>query len=91
MSALLLAILLVHFTGPTGNGIDINSVEVSSLRDPHEVSAGHVAPHTNCLIAMNNGKFIGVRETCAEARRMLSGQLAPRQEPCVTVCGENRK
>jgi hypothetical protein len=81
---LLLVIMLVQFTGPDGGRIDINSVEVTSVREPR----GHGLVHgANCVVGMSNGKFIGVREGCDEVRRMLM-QGKPSHRPCIYVCGE---
>jgi hypothetical protein len=82
---LLLVIMLVRFTGPDGGRIDVNSVEVTSVREPR--GQGHFAHGTNCVVVMSNGKFIGVREGCDEVRRMLM-QGKPSNRPCIYVCGE---
>jgi hypothetical protein len=81
------AILLIHFTGPGGQRIDVNPAEVTSVREPRAVSEGHLAKGTNCLIGMTNGKFIAVTNDCEEVRRGLRQDAGP----CVMVCGHARE
>jgi len=83
------AIALVQFTGASGQRIDINAAEVTSVREPHDFTAGHFAEGTHCLIGMTNGKFIGVMENCDQVRRALVGRGA--SGPCVMVCGETAR
>ena len=80
------AIALVQFTGASGQRIDINAAEVTSVREPHDFTAGHFAEGTHCLIGMTNGKFIGVMENCDQVRRALVGRGA--SGPCGMVCRE---
>ena len=53
---------LLALTGPGGQAIDINPRKIISLRDPRP--QGHVAKDVRCLISTEDGKFIGVIETC---------------------------
>ena len=55
MNVLVLALALVQFTTPNGDRIDINSVEITSLREPHGTTEMHWAQGTRCLIVMSNG------------------------------------
>ena len=80
----LVAILLVQFTGPTGQRIDVNPAEVTSIREPQPANRTYLAKGINCLIGMSNGKFIAVRDGCSEVRQALRGG----ESPCVLVCGE---
>jgi len=61
---LALSLILVH--GPHGQNIEINANEISSIRMPRDVSQGHFAKGTQCVVIMTNGKFIATRETCDE-------------------------
>jgi len=75
MYTLLLTVVLVmkllRLHGPTGQEIDINPHEVSSLREPSEGSEGHFGPGTQCLIFMTNGKVNAVTEHCENIRGMI--------------------
>jgi uncharacterized protein YlzI (FlbEa/FlbD family) len=64
---MLLAIALAQFTGPDGQRIDVNSAEVTTIREPR--SKDHFAPGTKCLIYLVSGNFITVQETCDEVRQ----------------------
>jgi len=82
------AILLVSFSGPTGQRIDVNPSQVTSVRDPQEVSHAHIAKGTHCLLGISNGKIIAVREDCDAVREQLRGTMGD-STPCVLVCGRN--
>lgn len=73
--ASLLAISLVELHGPTGQLIEINPAEVSSLRTPLDsnftTSQRHWAKGAHCIIVMSNGGFIAVAEECATVRDKL--------------------
>jgi len=66
-----IAMKLLRLHGPTGNEIDINPHEISSLREPSEGSEGHFGPGTQCLIFMTNGKVNAVTEHCENIRGMI--------------------
>jgi hypothetical protein len=86
----LVAILLAQLTGPGGQRIDINTADVTSVRDIHGEIEGHYAKGTSCIVVMSNGKFIAVREDCDTVRNKLKGGGLSGQQPCVLVCGEVR-
>jgi len=67
---LILALVLVEFHGPSGQRLEINPAEVSSLREPIDIR-GHLAPGTHCVIVMGNGGLIAVAEDCAAAEQKL--------------------
>ena len=89
MLAIVVAVALLQFTGPTGARIDLNPQEISSIRDPRASPVGHWGKGTNCIVVMNNGKFIAVAENCDEVRATLRG--ASGSAPCVLVCGETKE
>lgn len=66
----LAAIHLVALTGPDGQVILINPPEVVTVRTVR--ATDHHPPKTQCLIHTADGKFIAVRETCAEVNRRLA-------------------
>ena len=67
------AVALVQLTGPDSQRIDVNPAEVTSVREPRGVDAGHWAKGTRCLVVMASGKFIAVAEDCASVRQRLEG------------------
>ena len=80
-----LAIMLVEFTGPTGHRIDLNSAEVTSVREVQ--NSEHWGAGVSCVIVMTSGKWIAVAETCDEVRMAL-GDGGLSKGPCVLVCGD---
>ena len=69
-TALLAQLALVVLHRPDGSLIYINAHEVTSLREPQ--TSGFLVPGARCLIYLSNRNFITVRETCAEAARVMS-------------------
>jgi len=78
---------LILLTGPTGEPIYLNPGEVSSLRSPGDVSGGHLAPGTACVVVMTNGKANAVRQTCGQVRELITPS-PPQNGACVLVCGD---
>jgi hypothetical protein len=66
---LIVALLLVNLTGPTGHHVYVNPDEVSSIRDV--AHGAHWGPGTRCVLIMTSGKFLAVHETCEQVRRAL--------------------
>ena len=66
----LLSLITVH----AGNGDDmqLNTAEISSIRQPRDITEGHWGPNIHCIIVMSNGKFIGTLEDCATIIRLLT-------------------
>jgi hypothetical protein len=95
MAAIVVAIDLVQLTAPTGHAVFISPSEVSSLREPVDVSGGHWARGTRCVVIMTNGKFNAVTQDCATVRNMIGESALLPARPasgrhCVYVCGESR-
>jgi hypothetical protein len=67
---MLVALLLVQLTSPHGDPVYVNPAEVSTLREPTDVS-GHWAPGTRCIVTMTNGKFHAVTVPCQRLRKAL--------------------
>jgi len=67
---LIFALTLVEFHAPSGQRVEINPAEVSSLREPIDIK-GHWGKGTHCVIVMTNGRFNGVAESCAVAEQKL--------------------
>jgi hypothetical protein len=59
---------LIEFHAPDGLKIDVNVVEISSVREPrHEVHSS-----VGCLLVMTNKSFISVKESCEDVLQKLS-------------------
>jgi hypothetical protein len=72
MRLILVGALLVVLHRGDGGEVAVAAAHVTSLRTP----AGplrSLAPSSHCLIYLDDGKMIGVLETCAEVRRRLEG------------------
>ena len=63
-------IILVELHGPTGQLLEVNAAEVSSLREPLDV-LGHWAHGAHCIAVMTNGRTIALAEDCATAKAKL--------------------
>lgn len=85
MKALVLAIALLQFQGPTGQRIDVNPEEVTSVREPPKGKL--LAERVLCVIGLTNGKFIALGNGCDEVRRKLEGRGVG---PCTLVCAGSR-
>jgi hypothetical protein len=66
-----MALHLVQLTGPDGQDIEINPVEVVSLREPRGTEASHFHNKVKCLIFTTDGKFVGVQQDCERVRELL--------------------
>lgn len=75
---LILALHFIHVTGPDGQAIDVAVDQVVSLRSRHESTPVH--EEVNCLIHTADGKFIAVRETCAQVEELLNAVYKKREE-----------
>ena len=69
--AMILAATFVELHGPSGQLLEVNPAEVSSLRTPLELGSRHWATGTKCVCVMTNGKFIALAEDCATAVEKL--------------------
>jgi hypothetical protein len=80
------AIVLVALTGPTGQRIEVNPAEVTSVREVRPDNKSFLAEGVHCVLGIVNGRFIAVHENCDVVSRKLKGE----QAPCVLVCGGER-
>jgi hypothetical protein len=72
--AQILALHLVRLTGTDGQIIEINPEEVVSVRAPGAI-AEHLHPNTHCVIYTSDGKFISLRDDCADVQRKLEVEI----------------
>lgn len=71
--AIILA-LHIHFIdvhGPDNQLIKLNAEDISSVREVRDTEEGHFGKDTQCIVFMNNGKFIGTRETCVKVLDLI--------------------
>jgi hypothetical protein len=73
-----LALELVRLTGPDNQRLEVNPASVVGIREPR--GGDHFHPEIKCLLNTADGKIIGVRERCYEARALLLGvPIAPEE------------
>ena len=72
--AAVLALHLVRLTGTDGQIVELNPEEVVSVRAPGGI-AGHLHPHTHCVIYTSDGKFITVRDECQDVQKKLEVEI----------------
>lgn len=68
MLSIAVVILILHTPG--GHEVGISAEKIVSMRDG-EGRGEYVTKKVGCVINTNDGKFIGVIESCAEVRRMI--------------------
>jgi hypothetical protein len=74
----LAAICLLLLYAPTGQAVHVNAESVVTLRSPGSAGATrHLTGEANCMVNTGDGKFIAVRESCEEVRR-LTAQCSPK-------------
>lgn len=61
--------ILVH--GPSGQTFFVNPRQITSLREPVGSDRKHFPPGTKCVISETDGKFVPVKERCAEVRSLI--------------------
>jgi len=68
---LMLVMIILH----SGSGIemDVNPMLITNMRNP-EPNNPAFTPNVKCLINMSDGKFVTVRETCDEVRRLMEAR-----------------
>jgi hypothetical protein len=65
----ILVMVILH--SATGVEIDVNTSTITNMRSP-EPGNRHFTPNVKCLINMSDGKFVTVKETCEEVRRVVA-------------------
>ena len=68
---ILLLMIILH----SGSGVEmgVNPALITNMRNP-EPNNPSFTPNVKCLINMSDGKFVTVKETCEEVRRMMRQQ-----------------
>ena len=70
MFGLIIALHLVQLTGPNGQRIYINPVDVVTIRQP-TAGADHFHAAVQCVIFTVDGRWLGVVESCDNVERLI--------------------
>jgi ketosteroid isomerase-like protein len=65
----LIAIHLIHLTGPEKQVIELNPKQIVSMRTPR--AAEHFAPGMHCLIHTADNRIVLVQETCDTVYKLI--------------------
>jgi hypothetical protein len=65
---MLLVMIILH--SGTGTPVEVNPLTITNLRNP-EPSNNAFAKGVNCQINMVDGKFVTVKETCEQVRKLM--------------------
>jgi hypothetical protein len=63
-------LVMVILHSGAGVEIDLQTDAITNLRNP-EPSISAFSDNVKCQINMSDGRFVTVRETCAEVRRLM--------------------
>ena len=64
----MLVMIILH--SAAGVPIDLNAEKITNMRNP-EPGHKNFSDNVKCQINMVDGKFVPVRETCAEVRKLM--------------------
>ena len=67
----ILVMVILH--SGAGTPIDLNADAITFLRNP-EPGHKNFSSSVKCQINMSDGKYVAVRETCAEVRKLMEGK-----------------
>lgn len=66
----LLVMIILH--SGAGTPIDVNADLITNLRNPEpDVGSKLFSGSVKCQVNMVDGKYVAVRETCAEVRKLM--------------------
>ena len=67
------AVELIELHGPEGQRAFVNTLSISSLREPFDRDLRtHFARGTRCVVVLMSGRFMAVRESCDEIRALMA-------------------
>jgi len=67
---MIMLVLIILHSG-SGTPLELNPALVTNLRNPEPSNSGLFAKGVRCQINMTDGKFVTVKETCAEVRKLM--------------------
>lgn len=65
------SITLIELHGPEGQRFSINPMYITTLRAPLDHDLKYFSHGAHCIVVMVSGKFVAVKETCAEVERKV--------------------
>ena len=66
------AVELIELHGPEGQRAYVNTLSISSLREPFDRDLRtYFARGTHCVVVLMSGRFMAVRESCDEIRTLM--------------------
>jgi hypothetical protein len=68
----LAAVQFVVLHGPGGQELYVNPEQITSIREPVGTDLRHFPRGTHCVVVTTSGKFLAVREPCAEVRDLIA-------------------
>jgi hypothetical protein len=69
----MIALVLIALHSGSGTPLDLNTDAITNLRNP-EPSNNAFSKGVKCQVNMMDGKFVTVKETCAEVRRLMEAK-----------------
>ncbi len=63
-------VMIVLHSG-SGTSLDLNTDAITNLRNPEPGNTHLFSPNVKCQVNMLDGKYVTVKETCAEVRRLM--------------------
>jgi hypothetical protein len=61
----------IELHGPDDQRIFVNPDQIVSIREPRGMEQGHFAKGTRCLLTTSDGKYLTVRESCAQIKEAV--------------------
>jgi hypothetical protein len=70
---IMLVMIILH--SGAGTPIDLNADAITNMRNPEPGSGNKLFSDTvRCQVNMVDGKYVAVKETCTEVRRLIEGR-----------------
>jgi len=63
-------VMIVLHSG-SGTPLDLNTLMITNLRNPEPGNSGVFAPGVKCQVNLADGKFVTVKETCEQVRKLM--------------------
>jgi hypothetical protein len=68
------AAVIITLHSGTGVPIEINPHEITSMRNPEPTAPSpSFSKELHCMINMSDGKYVTVKETCDQVKKMIEG------------------
>ena len=80
---------LIYLHGPQKQEVEVNVLEISTIREPRKDAKGHFAEGVECLLYMTNGQAIQIVESCHAVIDRIKA-LGATQKPVPDIEKEGR-